>query len=102
LRPVTASKRTNTIIWHVDDLKLSHVDPTVFDNINTLLEEQFGKEAPLTIRHGKIHDYLGMQLDFSTPGKLVISMVPYIQSMIDEMPENMIGTAANPALTFLR
>jgi hypothetical protein len=28
-------------------------------------------------------------------------MVPYIQSMIDEMPENMIGTVANPAASHL-
>jgi hypothetical protein len=34
------------------------------------LSEEFGKEAPLTITRGKVHEYLGMQLDFTTPGKV--------------------------------
>jgi hypothetical protein len=74
-----------TIIWHVDDLKLSHIDSTVVDNIIALLEQEFGNEAPLTVTRGKVHDYLGMQLDFNTPGKLIVSMVPYIKSMLAEM-----------------
>lgn len=38
-----------------------------------------------------------MRLDFSNPGKLVVSMEPYILSMIEEIPNDMIGTAVNPA-----
>jgi hypothetical protein len=63
-----------TVIWHVDDLKISHVEPKTVDDIISKLEQEFGKEAPLSIQRGRVHDYLGMCLDFSSPGKLVVSM----------------------------
>jgi hypothetical protein len=54
-----------TIIWHVDDLKISHLETKVVDHVIAMMEEEFGREAPLTVRRGKIHDYFGMTLDFS-------------------------------------
>jgi hypothetical protein len=42
-------------------------------------------------------EHVQYQLDFRTSGKLVISMVPFIQSMIYEMPENMLRAVSNPA-----
>ena len=44
-----------TIVWHVDDLKISHVEPTVVTTILNLLDKKYGQEivggkrAPLTI-----------------------------------------------------
>jgi len=37
-----------TIIWHIDDLKISHVEEKVFKDIICHLNEHFGKESPLT------------------------------------------------------
>ena len=39
-----------TLVWHVDDMKISHADSSVADNIINMLEQEFGKAAPLTIR----------------------------------------------------
>eukprot|EP00978_Attheya_sp_CCMP212_P046045 scaffold371638_cov90-Attheya_sp.AAC.1 len=65
-----------TIVWHVDDSKISHVDSNVVvGDIIEDLDSVFKNEAPLTIKHGTIHDFLGMTLDFSTPGKAKILMV---------------------------
>ena len=68
-----ANKQINgqqgTLVWHVDDMKISHADSRVVDNIINMLEQEFGKEAPLTICHGKIHDYLGMTSIFLSLGK---------------------------------
>jgi hypothetical protein len=50
------------------------------------LEQAFGKEAPLSINRGKVHDYLGMMLDFSTPGKAKILMIDWIENMLEDMP----------------
>ena len=34
------------------------------------LDDRYGsEETPLSIQRGKIHDYLGMTLDYSVPGK---------------------------------
>jgi hypothetical protein len=62
-----------------------------------LLSEEFGKEAPLTVPWGKVHDYLEMQIDYSTPRKVKIRMTDYIDGMLDELPAWIDGEAATPA-----
>ena len=39
---------------------MSHENQQVLEDLLTLLNNEFRKEAPLTITQGKIHDYLGM------------------------------------------
>ena len=90
-----------TIVWHVDDLKISHVDSAVVSDVLELLNSEFGKEAPLTVTRGKVHDYLGMTLDYSTPGKVKIRMEKYIQNILDELPDTFTGTANTPATSDL-
>ena len=90
-----------TILWHVDDLKKTHVDPNVVTDVIKDIEKVFGKEDPLTIHRGKFHDYLGMQLDYSIEGKVRITMFDYIKSMLSELPEDMNGEAASPAASHL-
>ena len=51
------------------------------------MNDEFGKEAPLTISRGKIHDYLGMTFDFSEDGMVQVDMINYVQSVIAEMPD---------------
>ena len=86
-----------TVCWHVDDLKISHKVPKIVDSIIVMLNDEFGKEMPLTITRGKVHDYLGMLLDFTKPGELTVDMVDYVKTVIADMPEEMIGTASTPA-----
>jgi hypothetical protein len=47
-----------TILWHVDDLKISHVSADVVTEVLEQMKSAFGKEAPLTVTRGKIHKYL--------------------------------------------
>jgi hypothetical protein len=61
-----------TILWHVDDLKLSHMGDAVVEEIISKLDERYGKEAPLGVTRGKVHDYLGRTLDFSVKGKVKV------------------------------
>ena len=58
-------------------------------------------ESPLTICREKIHDYLGMTLDFSIDGKVQIRMEDYIRTMLAALPEEMAGMAATPAADHL-
>ena len=62
----------STLTWHVDDLKVSHVDGNVTQNFICDMEMVFGKETPLSVSHGEIHDYLGMMLEFEEPGWVII------------------------------
>ena len=100
-----ANKQINgqqcTLVWHVDDMKISHVNSKVVDNIIKTIEQEFGNEAPLTIRRGKIHDYLGMVLHFTNLGKVAIRIEDYIRNMLTDLPEEMEGVATTPAAEHL-
>jgi hypothetical protein len=90
-----------TIVWHVDDLKISHANPEVVSTIINDLNKVFGKEAPLTQTRGKSHDYLGMTINFETPGKVRITMIDYIKKMLADLPPDMEGLAVTPAANHL-
>ena len=59
------------------------------------LSLKYGKK--LTVQRGKFHDYLHMDLDYSTKGAVKISMIKYLQKIEDEFPEEITGTAKLPA-----
>jgi hypothetical protein len=65
------------------------------------LNERYGKLELLTVTRGDIHDYLGMTLDYSTPGQVSICMDDYISNLFEEPPANMAGTATTPAADHL-
>ena len=50
------------------------------------IEARFGKEAPLTVTQGPIHEYLGMTIDFSRPGTVQFHMKAFIYDLIAETP----------------
>ena len=49
-----------TVVWHVDELKVPHMDAGEVEKFVQQMEETFGKDTPLTVSHGQVHDYLGM------------------------------------------
>ena len=40
----------------------------------------------MNIMRYKVHKYLGMTIDYSSPRKLIFYMVDYIVKMINDMP----------------
>ena len=46
---------------------------------------------------GKVHDYLGMIFDFSVKGKVMVTMMEYIKSIIKDFPEEITGIKTSPA-----
>ena len=45
----TINGKQCTIGWHVDDLKISHVDTDMIEGFIQALDDRFGKEAPLVV-----------------------------------------------------
>ena len=90
-----------TVVWHVDDLKVSHVDSKEVDKFIEQMEQTFGTDAPLTVSHGKVHDYLGMNLDFRVRGEVRIDMEHYIDMMLQDTSEDMDGVSNTPAAAHL-
>ena len=68
-----------TILWHVADLRLSHLKQEVLEMIVKQLEERYGQEKELSITRGEVHDYLGMTIDYSEPGKVQFKMDDYVE-----------------------
>jgi len=93
----TINGKQCTILWHVDDLKISHVNPKVVTEILNKLDATYGKEAPITVQRGKIHEHLGMTIDYSVTGKVKILLKDYIDNMLQGLPDEFAGVAATPA-----
>jgi hypothetical protein len=90
-----------TVLWHVDDLKLSHLNQQVLEDLIETLDERYGKITPLTVTRGDIHEYLGLTLDYSVPGEVTVRMDDYVSDLLEEAPDDMDGTAVTPAAEHL-
>ena len=55
----------------------------------------------MTIHRGKVHDYLGMDLDFNSNKVLKIGMIKYLKKILEELPEEIKSAAATPAAEHL-
>ena len=97
----TANGKQCTIVWHVDDLKISHVNSAVIDEVIASLNAEYGQVGEMTVRRGKVHDYLGMKLDFSSQGKFVIDMEQYLNEILKDLSDDMNGLATTPAAAHL-
>ena len=45
---------------------------------------KYGTYGAVKATRGKVHDYLGMNFDFSEPGMVHIDMIDYINKMVDD------------------
>ena len=60
-----------TIVWYVDDNKVSHVDPQVVTDVIDLMKSHFGE---LTVTRGKKHRFLGMNIEINKDRNIEIEM----------------------------
>ena len=74
-----------TILWNFDYLKTSHVDPAVVFSVIADIDAEYGKIAKITITQGKVHKYLGMTIDYFSPGKVILLMINYIRKIINDV-----------------
>jgi len=97
--PCVANRIVNgeqqTVTWHVDDLKISHKDPAVNTQLILALAKIYG--PGVTVSRGKVHDYLGMDLDYTGDKNVKISMIKYLKKIFAAFPEEITTTAETPA-----
>ena len=91
--------KQQTVVFHVDDLKCSHVNKTVNTDFLKWLNQKYGEYREVKATRGNIHDYLGMKLDFSSKGKVRIDMTEYTEKLLKEFREHykLDGDAETPA-----
>jgi hypothetical protein len=88
----TENGSQHTLLFHVDKLKSSHKDSKVNDQFNKWLQHNYGAHGEVTIHRGKIHEYLGIEIDYSVKGEVKIGMIEYVENMLNNFPEKFKST----------
>lgn len=67
-----------TVCWYIDDLFIGHDDPAVamYWSPHMAFQTIRHDDKKLNVVRGPHHDYLGMDLNFSTKGMVSIDMIP--------------------------
>jgi len=92
-----------TVLWHVDDIKISSVSVAAVDDVLKKIDDKYGQEVvqgkkvSLVTHRGKVHKYLGMTISFEQKGKVKFTMYDYIYDLLEELPDDFDGLAEQPA-----
>ena len=72
------------------------------NKITNQLNEVFGSDEDLlTASYGKIHEYLGMTIDWTTEGKVVFTIYDYLEDILSEVFADFDGKDVTPAVSEL-
>ena len=66
------------------------MDPNVVTAVIADIQKEYRKTDTVTFTRGKLHNYLGMRIDFFAPNKVQITMNDYIFDILDGAPDDMI------------
>ena len=85
-----------TIVWYVDDVKVSHKSDKVGKKIIDAIGDKFGG---IVSHIGQQHTYLGMNLTYNDDKTVTINMSDYIKEVIQafEAEGSITSSAATPA-----
>jgi hypothetical protein len=69
-----------TMCWHVDELKVSHMDLRENTRCGDWLSKTYGMRV--VAHQGVVYDYMGKIFNFSVKGKAMINMIEYIKNIM--------------------
>ena len=70
------------VCWHVDVLKISHKEESSIYMFVLKSFHIFGNDTKIS--GDKVHEYLGMDMDWSQDRTMIVSMIKYLQNIIDD------------------
>ena len=88
-----------TIVWYVDDTKISHKKPEVVKSLIKELESKFSKMS--SISHGPEYDFLGIKLKFEDK-KVQIDMRTHLKKAVEDFGQTNLKPVNTPARNNLR
>ena len=79
-----------TVVWHVDDMKVSHANPERVTEMINWVQECFAGDniGKLKITRGKLHEFLGMTFNFNIKGEVKITMNDFITNIVSTFPSS--------------
>ena len=86
-----------TVVWHEDDMKVSHGRKDVVDSFIEWIKKKYGQILEVKVKRGNEHTYLGMNLVFDEDNSVKIDMKKYVSEMINEYPDEVQGKSKTPA-----
>ena len=86
------------VVWHVDHLKVSHVNNFKITEFACYLDEIYGG---LSVKIVKLNNYLGVDLYFFIDRKVQVYMIPYLNNILRNFPENFGTTNTSPDVDHL-
>jgi hypothetical protein len=91
-----------TLCWHVDDMKVSHFLTKRVDDMIKWLRSKYKRlfgdgSGAMKVCRGKVHEYIGMTLDFRIPGQVRVTMIPYVKEIVADFTK--ISTDTKTAVT---
>ena len=82
-----------TLVWRVDDLKVSHVNIFEIAKFSGCMSRIYGV---ITVYRAKLHGYLGVVLYCSKQETVKVFIINDLDSLLQELPENLGANAATP------
>ena len=78
-----------TICFHVDNCKLSHKSSRQIDRMIGYLRKEYESifedgSGKMTAKRGKVHEYLGMTINYSEPGQAKVTMLNYVEEILTD------------------
>ncbi len=94
--PNPVSSRTNSRTnCQQNKIAISHVDPFQITKFAACLASIYGNG--LVVHRDKVHNYLGMDLNFANEVVAQISMITYTTKILTNFPEAITTSCATPA-----
>ena len=82
-----------SIVFHVDNNKISHKDPKVADKVIKMIENEFGK---MVVKCRQEYDFLGIKIKYNNNGIVTFDMKEYLMKAIGMFDEEL-ASVTTPA-----
>lgn len=83
------SNKKISLIYHIDDLMLSHVMAQVVTLFIKKSEREYWQHDKLTVTCGFVHKYLGMTIDFRMKQASAMSLYNFVKKLYILLPNSM-------------
>ena len=88
-------KNQMTIVFHIDDLMIVHLQSQIIAEHVTLINRLNGSKHPMTISWGKAHGCLGVTLDFRLKRGVDFSQYHFTNTLWLDLPVELWGNYRN-------